>query len=214
MSLLPPNATRLERALEHGIARLSDVTAPIDTLVNPQTIAASVLPWLAFGLSVDSWDATWPEALKRQAVAESIALHRIKGTRRSVEMVLARLDRLATIVEWHEDPARLPPHVFEVHVPLVEIARAAGGKRASAAIIDEIIAEVGRVKPLREHLRVVQTLFAGGAVGIQGAGRLVSYTRDATDLIVDTSLDWDACLQTEQGEPLETETGSLLRNIQ
>ena len=95
MTLLPPNATPLERALDGAIARVSAIDAPIGTLFDPATIAAAWLPWLAFGLSVDSWDADWTEADKRAAVAGSIALHRTKGTRRSVETVLARFDQLA-----------------------------------------------------------------------------------------------------------------------
>lgn len=210
MSLLPPNATPLERALETGTARLGEVTAPIDTLVDPMTIAATALPWLAFGLSVDLWEASWSETTKRQAVAESIAQHRIKGTRASVEHVLARIDRLATVLEAHEDAARLAPHTFEVHVPLVTTPGAPGGARAGAAIVDDIIAQVGTVKPLREHLTVVQSVMLEGGVGIQGTARLAGYTRDTADLAIDTSPAWDLYLQTEDGEPLQAETGAFL----
>lgn len=210
MSLLPPNATRLERALEAGAARISDVTAPIDTLVNPATIDAGVLPWLAYGFSVDFWDAAWSEAVKRRAVADSIAQHRIKGTRASVEHVLARVDSLARVIEAREDPARLAPHTFEVELPLVIEAGAAGGQRADAAIVDDIIAQVTAVKPLREHLTVVQSLMMQGGIGIQTAARLASYTREETALLVDTSPVWDFYLQTEEGEPMQAETGSIL----
>lgn len=210
MSLLPPNATKLERALEAGAARISDVTAPIDTLVNPATIDAGVLPWLAYGFSVDFWDAAWSEAVKRRAVAESIAQHRIKGTRASVEHVLARVDGLARVIEAREDPARLAPHTFEVELPLVVEAGAAGGRRADAAIVDDIIAQVTAVKPLREHLTVVQSLTLESGVGVQGSARLAGYTRDDANLLFDQSPAWDFYLTTEQGEPLQAEAGTLL----
>nr|WP_314469826.1 phage tail protein I [uncultured Sphingomonas sp.] len=210
MTLLPPNATRLERALEAGAARISSVTAPIDTLVDPETIDAATLPWLAYGLSVDFWDSAWSEAAKRRAVAESIAQHKIKGTRASVEHVLARIDGLATVIEAHEDPARLAPHTFEVDLPLVTTAGAAGGERANAAIVDDIIAQVTAVKPLREHLTVVQSLTLESGVGVQGAARLASYTRDDVNLLFDQSPAWDFYLTTEVGEPLQAETGTLL----
>lgn len=210
MTLLPPNATALERALEHGTAQLSDVTAPIDTLVNPATIAPEALPWLAYGLSVDSWKASWPEALKRRAVAESIAIHRIKGTRQSVESVLTRIDALATVIEWHEDAPRLAPNTFEVDLPLVTTPGTAGGDRAGTAIVDEIIAEVSKVKPVREHLTVVQSLMLAGGVGVQGAVRITSYSREDADLRTDTSPEWDFYLQTEDGEPFQHEDGSML----
>lgn len=210
MSLLPPNATMLERALEAGAARIGDVTAPIDTLVDPATIAASALPWLAYGLSVDFWDTTWSEAMKRRAVSESIAQHKIKGTRASVEHVLARVDALAMVLEAYEDPARLAPHTFEVHLPLVTEPGSAGGVRANAPIIDDIIAQVTAVKPLREHLTVVQSLTLTSGVGVQGSIRLAGYTRDDAELLNDTSPRWDFYLTTEEGEPLQAETGTLL----
>ena len=210
MSLLPPNATKLERALEAGASRIGDVTAPIDTLVNPATIAANALPWLAYGLSVDFWDTAWSETMKRRAVTESIAQHKIKGTRASVEHVLSRVDALAVVIEAYEDPARLAPHTFEVNLPLVTEAGAAGGERANAAIVDDIIAQVSAVKPLREHLTVVQSLTLSSGVGMQGEVRLAGYTRDDADLLIDESPRWTFYLTTEQGEPLQAETGTLL----
>ena len=210
MSLLPPSATKLERALEAGAARISDVSAPIDTLVNPSTIAASALPWLAYGLSVDFWDITWSEAMKRRAVSESIAQHKIKGTRASVEHVLARVDGLARVIEAAEDPQRLAPHTFEVDLPLVTAPGTAGGARANAAVVDDIIVQVTAVKPLREHLTVVQSLILSGGVAVQGEVRLAGYTRDDADLLIDESPRWDFYLTTEQGEPLQAETGTLL----
>ena len=210
MSLLPPNATRLERALEAGTARISAVSAPIETLADPATIEAGWLPWLAYGFSVDFWEAAWPEAMKRRAVAESIEQHKIKGTRASVEHVLARIDGLARVIEAHEDPRRLTPHTFEVDLPLVTEAGAAGGARAGAAIIDDIIAQVTAVKPLREHLTVVQSLTLESDVAVQGTARLAGYTRDDVNLLIDNSPAWDFYLTTEEGEPLQAETGTLL----
>ncbi|MCP4027801.1 MAG: phage tail protein I [Sphingomonas sp.] len=210
MSLLPPNATRLERALEAGSARIGDVDAPLATIADPATIAASALPWLAYGLSVDFWDSAWSEAMKRRTVAESIEQHKIKGTRASVEHVLARIDALATVIEAQDDPARLEPHTFEVDLPLVTAPGNAGGKRAQAAIVDDIIAQVTAVKPLREHLTVVQSLTLAGGVAVQGAARLAGYTRDDAALVIDASPAWEFYLQTEQGEPLQAETGTLL----
>ncbi|WP_336867772.1 phage tail protein I [Sphingomonas sanguinis] len=210
MTLLPPNATPLERALEAGVARISAIDTPIDTLLDPERIAARWLPWLAWGLSVDAWDSAWPEATKRQAVAESIALHRMKGTRASVDLILSRIDGLARVIEWHEDRERLPPHAFEIEIPLVTVAGAAGGARAQAAIVDDIIAAVDRVKPLREHLTVVQALTLSGGVAVQGHVRMAAYRRDDVALVNDTSPAWDFYLQTELGEPMQAEAGSIL----
>jgi phage tail P2-like protein len=212
MSLLPPNATRLERALEEASARIGSVAAPIDTLVNPAAIDVEWLPWLAWGLSVDSWDADWSEATKRQAVAESIALHRIKGTRRSVEIVLARFDQLARVIEWHETSPRGDPHTFEIILPLVVGDTAPGGTRATGAFAEAIIREVTRVKPLREHFRFVQHLGVAGSIGVMGAARAVQLLRQDLALAEAPAAPWDAYLQSEDGEPLEDDSGTLFED--
>lgn len=209
-SLLPPNATLLERALEAGGTRIVDVQAPAD-IDDPMTCPADLLPWLAWGLSVDTWDADWSEADKRAAIAGSIELHRRKGTRMSVETVLHRFDRLAWLVEWHEAAPRRPAHTFDVVVPMVVRGVAAGGRRATAAFADAIIREIARVKPLREHMRLVQRITAAGAVGIEGVVRAVSYTRTDAAMTIDTSPSWATFLQTEDGEPIEDGiTGTFL----
>ena len=209
-SLLPPNATRLERALEAGGARIVDVHAPAD-IDDPMFCPVEVLPWLAWGLSVDTWDADWSEADKRAAVAGSIELHRRKGTRMSVETVLARFDQLARLVEWHEATPRRVPHTFDVILPMVTKGAAHGGRRASAAFADAIIREVARVKPLREHMRLVQKIDVAGAIGLQGVIRAFSYTRADAEMTIDTSASWASFLQTEDGEPIEdSNTGTFL----
>lgn len=211
-SLLPPNAFPLERALEAGTARLADVEAPIAPLVDPATIPLDELPFLAWALSVDSWNPDWSEAVKRRAVAESIALHRVKGTRASVEMVLSRLDRFAKLVEWHEAEPRQAPHTFQVVLPMVlQDGTAPGGDRATGDFAEAIIRELSRVKPLTEHMTLVQALTVDGALGVQGVARGFIETRQDMDLVADTSPEWDFYLQTEDGEPLLDATdGSYL----
>jgi len=209
VTLLPPNATRLERALEWATARLGNISAPIDTLLDPMTIDIDWLPWLGWGLSLDSWDAGWSDLVKRQAVAESIALHRIKGTRLSVETVLRRFDQLARIVEWHETAPRGTPHTFEIILPIDVDGALPGGTRTTAAFAEAIIREISRVKPLREHFRLVQQLSSAGSIGVTGAVRAVQSLRQDVTLTTAPPAPWDAYLQTEDGEPLEDDFGNF-----
>jgi phage tail P2-like protein len=209
-SLLPPNATQFERALEAGAARIAGLTAPAD-IDDPMACPVEVLPWLAWGLSVDTWDADWSEADKRAAVADSIELHRRKGTRMSVETVLRRFDQLAQLIEWHEVSPRRTPHTFDIVLPMVlPDGSAPGGRRATAAFVEGIIREVSRVKPLREHMTIVQSVTARGSIGIQGAVRVATFQRENFALTADTSSAWASFLQTEDGEPIEGSDGTYL----
>ncbi|MGV6473534.1 phage tail protein I [Azotobacter vinelandii] len=90
-ALLPPNSTGLERALAEVAAldHLSPET--VRRLWNPQTCPASLLPWLAWALSVDFWDDAWPLERQRAVIAGSIAWHRKKGTPWAVKEALAAI---------------------------------------------------------------------------------------------------------------------------
>lgn len=78
--LLPLNATKQERALSLSTARAGSVPVPVGDLWNPYTCPVGILPWLAWSLAVDPWNSEWTESQKRSAIAESIAVHRVKGT--------------------------------------------------------------------------------------------------------------------------------------
>ena len=86
--LLPPNRGRAEEALAAGVAAQFPLPVPVGDLWNPDTIPAHLLPWLAWALSVDDWDREWPEAVKRAVIAESVEVHRRKGTRAGMHRAL------------------------------------------------------------------------------------------------------------------------------
>jgi len=87
--LLPPNSTPLERALATVSERISNIQVPIANIWNAATCPTSLLPWLASSVSVDTWDETWPEEMKRAAIASSLEIHRTKGVAQSVMSALS-----------------------------------------------------------------------------------------------------------------------------
>ena len=90
--LLPPNASPLQRAFSLvGKRHIEAVPHLHRALWDPWTCPAPVLPWLAWALSVDDWIPAWPEATRRQAVADAALLHRRKGTPWAVKHSLQRL---------------------------------------------------------------------------------------------------------------------------
>jgi phage tail P2-like protein len=87
-TVLPRNATPLERMLETSTWRLfGEGPAGIRALWNPQTVPAAMLPWLAWALNVDAWDASWDESKKRSVIALAIATHTSDGTLQAVETI-------------------------------------------------------------------------------------------------------------------------------
>lgn len=88
-SLLPIGSTRLERKLSLTFASISDIPVPIHLTWQAKHCPASLLPWLAWSLSVDEWDDEWSEDQKRNTILESVNIHRTKGTVASIRRVLA-----------------------------------------------------------------------------------------------------------------------------
>lgn len=103
--LLPANSTALERDLATVFAEIEGIETPARLMWDPDRIPAAFLPWLAWSLSVDDWDPDWSEERKREVIKGSVALHRIKGTRKSVEMALQMMGYgAARIVEDRDLP--------------------------------------------------------------------------------------------------------------
>lgn len=202
MSLLPPNATAAERALEEAMLSGIDIRNVGDEK-DPRTCPPGVLPFLAWELGISHWDTNWTEEEKRAAVMGAVPFHKIKGTRAAVEQVLFRFHPLLTVTEWWQANPRRAPHTFEVRAPALEI----GANFLTAETSEAIIRDVAAAKPLRAHFDFVQAL-EGQATLYMAAGGLVGAMHRADYATEhDTSRDWSAVWQTEDGEPLLTEDG-------
>lgn len=80
-SMLPPGSSRVERVAEEvGAARYPLPADLVRDVWNPATCPAHLLGYLAWGLSVDLWDESWPEVKKREVCRKALWLHRIKTT--------------------------------------------------------------------------------------------------------------------------------------
>jgi phage tail P2-like protein len=160
-SLLPPNATPQETAIEAATARIGEVPVPNATLWTPATCPAALLPWLAWALSVDEWDGTWPEERQRAVIAASVAVHRRKGTRGAVVAALAAAGYgTATLIERFGrdlyNGARLhngsidhaaPDHWAEYRVTLT--------RPITNAQADRVRSILASVAPLRSKLKLL-----------------------------------------------------------
>lgn len=117
-SLLPPHLSELERDLDAALARIDDVDIPIATLWNPWECPIEALPYLAWSMSVDQWRSNWSEHIKRQVVANSLAVHRRKGTRPAVEVAINSVFDNCQLREWFEQEpiAQRGTFVVDAHV--------------------------------------------------------------------------------------------------
>lgn len=171
--LLPPNAAPGTRAVTASLARISDVPVPLRTLWNPYTCRADLLPWLAWALSIDAWKSYWPETIKRERVAQAIAIQRRKGTAQSVRAVVESFGGSVQLREWWQQDPQGVPHTFDMWLTLT----GQGGASASAQFVDDVIAEVQRTKPVRSHFTFTQGINAVCKIGVFAVARAVVYRR-------------------------------------
>lgn len=172
MSLLPPNATALELALEATAARAARIDVPIRDLWSAETCPAWALPYLAMALSVDVWDETWDEATQRRVIAASAEVHRHKGTRAGVQAALAAEGYGDAVIVEDRDLPRIggdwligdmveigptDPHWADYWV---ELQQAVPG-RAAARLRDRLT----DVAPVRCRLRSVDLVGAYYTIG-------------------------------------------------
>ncbi|SMC24237.1 phage tail protein, P2 protein I family [Andreprevotia lacus DSM 23236] len=147
-SLLPPNATPLQRAIVQACASHA-VPIPLRDLWRVDSCPVALLPWLAWARSVDRWDENWPEATKRAVIAASWGVHEHKGTIAAVRRVVAPIAELLAIVEWWQTNPRQQRGTFSLRLGVT----ANGITEAMHADLDSMIADA---RPVSRHLSSLQ----------------------------------------------------------
>ena len=103
-SMLPPNATRLERAFEGATDKLR---APdVHTLWNAYDCEERLLPWLAWAMGVEVWDDTWPVSVRRSTIAAAMKIARHRGSVWAVKEALIAAGYAGAEIEEGLPPLR------------------------------------------------------------------------------------------------------------
>ncbi|MBQ4860518.1 phage tail protein I [Pseudoalteromonas sp. MMG013] len=148
--LLPRTSSKNEKALEQSSARVNDVPVRIGDLWSAERCPEHLLPWLAHALSVDEWDSTWPEAIKRRVIAQSIPMHRIKGTAGAVKSALAALNAHIELEEWWQHGG--VPHTAKLIALVRHNLNQTGDSLLTPALQAQLWRIVAAMKPTRSHI--------------------------------------------------------------
>jgi phage tail P2-like protein len=165
-SLLPPGSSALERRLAQACSGISGLNVPLRDLWNPDTCPVNFLPYLAWAFSVDRWDESWAESVKRKVVQDAFYIHQHKGTVSAIRRVVEPLGYLIRVIEWWKTNDE--PGTFRLDVGVLD-----------TGITEEMYHELERViadaKPCSRHLIGLSiTLDANGTVPVAVA----SYSGD------------------------------------
>lgn len=144
-NLLPANSTALERAAAEALAEIKVQPSRLRNLWNPDTCPASLLPYLAWSLSVDRWDTAWSEETKRNVVRSAFFVHQRKGTIAALRRVVEPLGYLFQVEEWWQHTPPKTPGTFALRIGVLE-----------TGITDEMYHELTRLvddaKPVSRHI--------------------------------------------------------------
>lgn len=145
-SILPPNATRLEKALEQVEAqRLDALEINLRALWDPYECPTELLPWLAWAESLDMWREDWSEEQKRNAIAASQEVHETKGTPYAVKRGLAALGYQFTLTEWFQVDPPAQRGTFGVEIEITDNA-------VTAPLLQELLEVINSTKRGSSHL--------------------------------------------------------------
>lgn len=150
-TLLPPNATPLERALAKASA-MPHSPEEIRKLWNHRTCPLHLLPWLAWAWSVDEWDPAWTESQQRAMVGASIRLHKKKGTVWAVREALLRSGLESVRVIEKPVDAEHWSH-FDVDIAVEDRPLTQGAIQRAHALIEENKAQRSVLRTLRTSMQ-------------------------------------------------------------
>lgn len=144
-SLLPGNATTLERLASEALSHIQRTPIPLRDLVNPDRCPLPLLPYLAWAFSVDRWDSKWPEAAKRAALRSSFFIHSRKGTIGALRRVVEPLGYLIEIEEWFNTVPEGVPGTFALKIGVLETG-------ITEEMYQELTWLIDDARPLTRHL--------------------------------------------------------------
>lgn len=157
-SLLPSGSTPLERAATEAMAEAVALKVPLRDLWSPDRCPLSLLPYLAWALSVDRWDQSWSEKTKRAVIKASFFVHKRKGTINAIRRAVEPLGYLIELIEWWQTAPMGTPGTFALKLGVLE-----------TGITEEMYLEVERLiddaKPVSRHL-------TGLAISLETQGNL------------------------------------------
>jgi len=158
VSLLPRNASTLERLAAEALVQIQLTPIPLRQLWNPNECPVQLLPYLAWAFSVDRWDSKWTEATKRAAIRSAYYIHSRKGTLGALRRVVEPLGYLIEVVEWFNTVPEGVPGTFALKVGVLD-----------TGITDEMYQEltflIDDAKPRSRHL-------IGLAISLETTGRM------------------------------------------
>lgn len=171
-SLLPGNARSLEQLAAQALADIERVPVPLRILYNPDKCPSHLLPYLAWAFSVDRWNTSWSDAIKRQVIKSAYFVHSRKGTIGALRRVTEPLGYRIQVTEWWKAVPQAVPGTFKLDVEVMN----AGITEETYEWLDALISDA---KPVSRHLSALNLI---GTVA--GAWPIATVMQDGHETVV------------------------------
>ena len=178
--LLPSNSTPLERATAAALTLGLDPSA-IRGIADSTRCPVDVLPWLAWAMSVEGWEAAETEEQQRALIRESIPVHKRKGTVGAIRRVLKAVGVTADYKEWTQIPGAVP-YTFEL-IAWANDNRPGEGTILSPQLFQRLRALIDATKNERSHYTLKLGARFDNAMGLANASQLRPLDRRTLDAL-------------------------------
>lgn len=174
-SLLPPQATALERDLEQVTVRTSAVPVPEGDIWHADRCPAPLLGWLAWAVSVDEWDPAWSDAAKRAVIKNAPLIHQRKGTLWAVTNALAPFGVGTQVQEWWQASPPGEPGTFMLTTELTPDSLQRLGSTLTPKLNAQIKRVVDGVKPVSRSYTMRMSCALGSQLTMASIGTASQY---------------------------------------
>lgn len=169
-TLLPNGSSVLERRAAEILKSAVENPIIIADLINPDKCPAHLLPYLAWAFSVDKWDESWSEEVKRIAIKQSFFIHKHKGTIAAVRRVVEPIGYLVDLKEWFNTSPMGEAGTFSLTIEVPESG-------LNEQTYNELVRLINDVKPVSRHLKQL-------AVSVSPTGTVNAFLGQQTGEII------------------------------
>lgn len=169
-NLFAPNFSQFEIALCKAVCK-HQLPVNLDINWNTDLMAANLLPFGAWQLSLDEWNTNWPDSVKRAQIKIAPIVHRKKGTIGSIRRILSAFGAACTIKEWWQKVPKGAPHTFDISLVFSNI----NGEQPTSEYLNNVLKMINATKPERSHYTFSVAANIGNEFAIIGIMRALQF---------------------------------------
>lgn len=197
-SILPPNSTALEKAVEKSCFRATNLEGALSYLWNPgdkSSMASSLLepeinvdhcpisflPYLAWGLNIEIWNSEWSEYDKRNIIKKYLYIRKIRGTLKALVEAFKALGVHIKIKEWWQEglinEENRRPFYFELNLYTRENSTISEENRQAIHWMAD------KLKPLRSKYDLYFVYYSEAHFSLNFVGKVTKIARFKGELL-------------------------------